>query len=378
MDCIIVLDHTGKILEFNPIAERCFGYFNNQIIGQDFITKLIPDKRQKSVRNDLEKSFLSSSHLRLNKRNKLDFNRRNGEKFPGELSISSIHFGDGEKHEFILQIRDMTRHQKLKDRVNYMVFNDPVTGLDNRNSLLENLNFLIEKHKTENQNVAVLFICLDKFKQVNDSLGHKAGDRFLLDFAKRLMQITANKNSIARWGGNEFVILIDNFENDTTLHKKARDILQAMSKPIVIDREIINISVWVGIAKLQRESTTSEDLIQSADIAMYQAKLKGQNSYQIYTKAMSQQANHLFYQENDLKLALTTDQLYVMYQPKIDGRSGECIGLEALLRWAHPKNGDISPEDFIPVAERSDLIIAIGKRVLNDVFIQLKLGAKWG
>ena len=377
MDAIVIFDHKGKVLEFNPIAERCFGCFHNQIKGKDFISKFIPENNQKSMRNDLENSFLSKSHLRLNKRSKLDFQRHDGEFFPSEVSISSIDLGKSQ-HEFIMQIRDMTRHKKLQERVNYMVFSDPVTGLDNRNSFLEKLNTIIEKQKSSKQNVAVFFICLDKFKQVNDSLGHKAGDRFLLHFAKRLTEIIENENIIARWGGNEFVILLDNFENDTTLHKKARDILQALAKPIVVGRETINVTVWIGIAKYHREGTTAEDLIQSADIAMYQAKLKGHNFYQIYSEDMSQQANHLFYQENDLKLALTTDQLYIMYQPKIDGRNGECIGLEALLRWMHPKNGDISPEDFIPVAERSDLIIAIGKRVLRDVFSQLKVWREMG
>jgi Amt family ammonium transporter len=371
MDSIIIIDLMGLILEFNPAAERTFGYVKNQVKGQNFIELLVLAEERATIRESLKHKFSCSVGLLCNRRNAITLNRNSGHQFPAEITVTCANFDSAANNEFTLHIRDITRQLKLQDKLRQLAYSDPLTGLYNRTYLMESLERTLDMTSYNGESVMLFFMDLDRFKKINDTLGHKAGDELLCEVAKRLISVTRDSDVIARWGGDEFIILFHGGFATDMAHRKAKEILEIMRSPLTLAGREINIPTSIGVAFADSQKESSEKLIQHADLAMYHAKQLGRDNYQLFEREMANKAARHFDYEQEMRKGLDSKQQFTLYyQPKVTGDK-KLVGLEALIRWQHPKEGVISPAEFIPLAEESDLIVDIGEMVVLKAVQQL-------
>ncbi len=374
MDCIVSIDKYGQVLEFNPAAERTFGCLKKQVFGQNFFDMFLCEQDREQAKISLQEMFSSSEGLLLNRRNSLHLLRTSGHTFPAEITITTTPLDGGLRTEFTLHIRDVTRQIKLQSRLKFLAYRDPLTSLYNRTFLMDKLTHAIGEVEQFGLSVALLFLDLDKFKKINDTLGHKAGDELLCEVASRLTKVCRDTDVIARWGGDEFIVLMSGHLTNELVSDRANAILEVMRSSVDIQGKQFNIPTSIGVALSHGGDATAEKLIQHADIAMYWAKENGRDNFQIFVPEMAQAANKSFNYERAMRDGLETEQFYLMYQPKVRGNADNIVGLEALLRWSHPLEGAISPAEFIPLAEESNLIIKLGEKVISETLRQL---ASW-
>ncbi|ABM04366.1 ammonium transporter [Psychromonas ingrahamii 37] len=372
MDSIVSIDLEGAIIEFNPAAERTFGYSKSMVINKNFIDLFILESDQAAVWKNLAYKFLSAQGLVRDHRNSLTLNRHLQSEFPAEITITGASFGSEIQNEFTLHIRDVTRQLKLQGKLKLLAYSDPLTGLYNRTYLMDSLTTAINRSADSDRDVVMFFLDLDRFKKINDTLGHKAGDELLCEVATRLISVTRNTDIIARWGGDEFVILFTEAVNQAFVDSKATEILKVMRQPLALEGRVISIPTSIGIATVQPGITTAEQLVQQADLAMYSAKQGGRDNYQIFKAEMGHQAARDFDHEQDMRKGIAAkDQFFMVYQPKVTA-DNQLVGLEALMRWQHPQEGLISPADFIPLAEESNLIIELSEFAILTVLEQIR------
>ncbi|MBD1391216.1 ammonium transporter [Neiella sp. HB171785] len=377
MDSILTVDLVGRIIEFNPAAERTFGYLKSHVTGKDFIELFITVDDRTSVRESLRHKFSSSCGLLRNRRNAITLLRNSGDSFPAEITVTAADF-DRNSNEFTLHIRDVTRQLKLQEKLKQLAYSDPLTGLYNRTYLMDSMVRAIEQSSNFQERVVLFFLDLDRFKKINDTLGHRAGDDLLCEVANRLTRVTRADDIIARWGGDEFVVLVTGAFSDRAACDKAQAILDVMREPLLLEGREINIPTSVGIAIAENDTVSADLLMQYADLAMYSAKQKGRDNYQLFQPDMAKTAARHFDYEQEMRKAVSSgDQFYMVYQPKVIA-NGDIVGLEALIRWQHPKEGLISPSEFIPLAEESDLIIQLGEKAIDDVLQQMQCWQREG
>ncbi|RDV28990.1 ammonium transporter [Alteromonas aestuariivivens] len=373
MDSIITIDFEGKIIEFNPAAERTFGLRKTQVLGKRFLDLFILDEDRQLVAHSLEHKFSASRGLLLNRRNTIILQRNSGDEFPAEIAITGASLGLQSESEYTLHIRDVTRQRKLQNKLKQLAYSDPLTGLYNRTYLLENLQKRLDRSSADGQRVAVFFLDLDRFKKINDTLGHKAGDELLLEVAARLMRVTRATDTIARWGGDEFVISMAGNLTEEAVLTTASKILDAMRAPVLLNGRELKIPTSIGVALNTDNTLRAENLIQQADIAMYFAKEDGRDNVKIFQPEMANQASRQFHYEQALRIAIQEQSPFVVvYQPKVDAK-GTIVSLEALVRWHHSDGTVISPGQFIQVAEEANLIIELEKLVISRVIHQVAL-----
>jgi len=258
--------------------------------------------------------------------------------------------------------------QDSEERMRFLASHDPLTRLGNRALLQDRLEAAMQQAKRAGKHFALHMIDLDNFKEINDLHGHSAGDRVLTTVADRIGKITRSVDTIARLGGDEFSVLQDINEHDNAekAGALAERLINGLSAPIQVDSLELQVGASVGVALFPDDGTASDDLLRNADLALYRAKNEGRGRYTFFTPALGEQAMRAAVVKSSLRHAIAVGQLSVYYQPKADLRSGEIIGAEALVRWQHPEHGLISPSEFVPVAERSGLIGALGEFVLNE------------
>lgn len=276
--------------------------------------------------------------------------------------------------QYIVIIRDVTENKKIEDRIRHQALYDTLTHLPNRFLALDRLKQLIHEAKRDNDKIAVLFLDLDDFKNINDSLGHDIGDKLLVESADRLLNVVREEDTVGRLGGDEFIILLQGIKNPEDVLATIKHLLKRFQEPFNIEGKELILTVSIGISIYPNNGLNHSELLRNADTAMYQAKNLGRNTYSFFTEAMNVDLTRRFALEGQIRGALNRHEFEVYYQPQIDANSGRIIGAEALLRWHNEKLGDVSPAEFIPIAEQTGLIIPIGQFVLKEALIVLK---KW-
>jgi Amt family ammonium transporter len=370
MDCIISIDNRGNIIEFNPAAEQCFGMTKKRVLGLNFFDLFIAEDYRDIAQKSLAEGFVSGDRLVLKRHNIIELLRSDSQAFPAELVITET-TDHAANMEYTFHIRDITQHIKLQDRLKQLAYHDPLTGLYNRTYFLSNVRQRINFHQVKPGNVILMFLDLDQFKKINDNLGHDAGDTLLKEVASRLKQTTREADLVGRWGGDEFVIALSGDIDIEQAEHKAEAILTIMRQPVNLGAQKLIVPTSIGIAISTNGDYEAERLIQYADIAMYHAKKAGRDTYRTFNEMMHQQRHFEFQLENALPEAMRKNQFFLLYQPKVDCINGRIVGYEALIRWQHPQDGLISPNDFIPIIEGSHYIIEVGEWVIQAVIKQL-------
>jgi diguanylate cyclase (GGDEF)-like protein len=298
--------------------------------------------------------------------------RRDGFEIPIEDSVAPIHDGEGQAAGAVIVFRDVSVARAMALQMTHSAEHDFLTGLPNRMLLNDRIRQAISFAPRHMKHVAVLFLDLDGFKHINDSLGHPTGDRLLQSIAKRLVECVRASDTVSRQGGDEFVVLLSEVELAEDAAITARRMLQAVALPHSIDQHDLHVTTSIGVSVYPDDGLDAEALIKNADTAMYQAKENGRQSFQFFKPSMNTRAVERQSIEESLRRALERQEFALHYQPKINLTTGAITGAEALIRWMHPMRGLISPADFIPVAEDCGLILSIGAWVLREACAQAR------
>jgi Amt family ammonium transporter len=373
LDSIVTIDKRGNILDINPAAEKTFYITASKAIGKSFFNLFVNDDTIEIAHKSLHSGFTLSDGFLLLKQNRVNLKRSDSTQFPAELVITNTAADESIIAEYTLYIRDIAKRIKLEERLKKLAYHDSLTDLFNRTYFINNLKQRIELKSKIKEDLVIVFLDLDGFKKVNDTLGHKAGDTLLCEVASRLLKVTRDKDIVCRWGGDEFVMMLSGDISEQTLINRANSILAELRPSVVISDTpiLIKASIGIAICPFDNNVATAEELIQNADIAMYEAKQAGKDTFRFYNSEMRTNSTHNFNLENALPIAIEKNQLYLEYQPKVTCGSNKIVGFEALIRWQHPEYGLIPPNEFIPIIESSNIIIEVGEWVIRETFSQL-------
>lgn len=367
LDGIMILDATNRVEFVNPAFTHMTGYLSEDIIGQT-------PSVLKSGRHD--DAFYVHMYQTLEKQDywqgEIWNRRKNGEIYPEWLTINVIRDDTGEISQYAAIFSDITERKKTEERIKNLAYYDVLTGLPNRRLFTDRLQLAIANAHRHGQLMAIMFLDLDLFKRINDSLGHGIGDQVLVETAARLGHCLREGDTVARLGGDEFTILLPEIEHVEDAAKLAERIIAQVKQPFIIDDHELYITTSIGIGVYPDDGETVETLIKNADTAMYRAKDLGRNGFQLYTPAMNARSFERLSMEASLRHAVTRGEFRLAYQVKVNMETGRMSGVEALVRWHHPVMGLVSPADFIPLAEDMGVISDIGEWVLREACKQCK------
>lgn len=365
---IVTISEAGAIDSFNIAAETMFGYSSEEVMGRD-ISLLLPDVQRDDPYASFQKYIETKSPVIGGIGHEVSAVRKGGERFYLALCLSEVSL-NGRRY-LIGTMRDITEHKAAEATILRLANHDPLTDLPNRNLLQDRIEQAISRHKRSQAQFAILFIDLDQFKTINDSLGHQIGDALLKSVASRLSNCLREDDTVARQGGDEFIVLLSDVGTAANAAVVARKILMMLSEPhIIADREL-HASASIGIAIYPQDGEQAETLLKNSDTAMYCAKDAGRNNTQFFTAGMNANATERLSLATSLRHALSRNEMELHYQPIVSISDGHIAATEALLRWRHAELGYVSPVRFIPIAEESGLIVALGEWVLRSACLQL-------
>jgi len=366
---IIITDANGIIQSVNQAFTHITGYSQEEAVGNK-------PSMLKSDRHDQD--FYQAMWSTLNDTGRWEgeiWNRRkNGEIYPEYLIITAISDDYGRVTNYVAVFHDLTEIRSYEDQIHFQAYHDALTSLPNRLLLLDRLKVAIGHAQHSSHNVAVLCLDLDNFKHINDSLGHMAGDFLLQQVAERLKACMEDDTTVARLGGDDFAILLEQCKDVKDVVVMAEKILDQFTTSFNLTSYETYITASIGITSFPDDSHDAETLLKNGELAMYRAKIEGKNRYQFFTKGMNSKVIHRLSLENRLRTALDREEFLVYYQPKVSIGSGEILGMEALVRWQTTDGQVISPLDFIPLAEETGLIVPIGDYVLSKACVDT---GKW-
>ena len=371
-DSVISTDLKGVITSCNYGTELLLGYTSSELVGKHITILYLKEDYELLGKNieTLMKNGEQHSTVRLIKKSK--------EVMDIELSLSLIKDEKNNVVEMVGYAQDITKRKRAeaeilrqKDILDHQAHHDALTGLPNRILFNDRLEQSLKKAKRSHTKIAVLFIDLDHFKEINDSLGHAVGDEILKIVTKRLNRAIRNEDSIARLGGDEFVVMIDNLLQGQNASLLAQKILEVLAQPVTLEGHILYVSSSIGISIYPDDGSSTDNLLKYADAAMYKAKAEGRNNFQFYSTEMTELAFERVVMEASLRASLKNEDFIVYYQPQVDAKNSKVIGMEALVRWNHPTMGVISPAKFIPFAETTGLIIELDQYVMRTAMKQI-------
>ncbi|MBV8464599.1 MAG: EAL domain-containing protein [Burkholderiales bacterium] len=369
LEGVMITNAQGVIERVNPAFERLTGFNAADAIGQR-------PSILKSGRQDV--SFYQSMWTQLTERGHWEgeiWNRRaSGELYLQSLNITGIRNDAGEFAHYAAVFSDVTKRREAEERLSYLANHDALTDLPNRHLLNNKLVSALLRTQRHGQRLAVLFVDLDRFKLVNDTMGHAVGDKLLVQVAMRLRQAVRRTDTVARLGGDEFTVLLEDVGDLHEISQVAQKIVEQLGVPYDIGGQVVYVTTSIGISVAPEDGVDAKALLTQADRAMYEAKAAGKNGFHFYTPDMNLVAKERLQLEADLHYAIDNEELRLYYQPKVELATGRIVGMEALVRWAHPEHGLLGPDHFVPLAEESALIVSMGAWVLAEACRQ---GQDW-
>jgi diguanylate cyclase (GGDEF)-like protein/PAS domain S-box-containing protein len=377
-DAVLCTDISGNITFLNLVAEKMTGWSWEEALGRPMaeVFQILDAVTRQTTPNpmDVAVELNRTVHLPLN----CILLRRDGFETPIEDSVAPIHDREGKPTGAVIVFRDVSKARAMAAEMTHSAQHDFLTGLPNRMLLNDRVNQAITLAPRHSKKVAVLFLDLDGFKHINDSLGHPIGDKLLQSIAKRLVDCVRSSDTVSRQGGDEFVVLLSEMEQSEDAAISAMRLLQAVAEAHTIDQHDLHVTTSIGVSVFPDDGMDAETLIKNADTAMYQAKENGRQSYQFFKSPMNVRAVERQSIEENLRRALEQQEFALHFQPKINLKTGKISGAEALIRWTHPVRGPVSPAQFIPVAEDCGLILPIGQWVLREACKQARAWVEAG
>jgi diguanylate cyclase (GGDEF)-like protein/PAS domain S-box-containing protein len=365
-DAVACTDLAGNITFLNLVAEKMTGWPRGEAANRPLaeVLRILDAASREPIPNPMEMAVERNEtvHLPLN----CVLVRRDGLEIPIEDSVGPIHDREGKVTGAVIVFRDVSAARAMALQLAHSAQHDFLTGLPNRMLLNDRVDYAIALAPRHQKKVAVLFLDLDGFKHINDSLGHPTGDKLLQSIAQRLVGCVRASDTVSRQGGDEFVVLLSEVDHAEDAALAARRMLQAVAEAHAVDQHDLHVTTSIGVSVCPDDGMDAETLIKNADTAMYQAKENGRQSYQFFEPAMNVRAVERQSIEESLRRGLERREFALHYQPKVNMKTGEITGAEALLRWTHPTRGPVPPGQFIPVAEDCGLILPIGTWVLRE------------
>lgn len=370
---VIIADPRGIIVDVNKGFERITGYEKSEVIGKA-ASLLNSDNHSESFYQSFWETLNQNGHWQ----GEIVHRRKDGTALPEWLTASAVYDHNHAIRNFVAIFTDITVLKKSEAKLDHIAHHDSLTGLPNRLLLQARLGRALVHANRNQQKLALMFLDVDRFKNVNDSLGHNEGDKLLKEVANRLKHSVRDEDTVARLGGDEFVVLLESLHDAGAAAQVADKILKEIRQPFNLGGKQFYTSASIGISIYPEDGTSPSDIMRNADTAMYQVKQRGRDGYSFYAKHLTTAAMRKAEMEAELHKAITGEELLLLFQPQIDLNTEQLVGVEALVRWMHPVKKMIAPDLFIPLAEESKLIIKLGEWVLNSACLQIRQWQQMG
>ncbi|MDI1231227.1 MAG: EAL domain-containing protein [Methylobacter sp.] len=364
---IFVTDKDKKIISVNEAFTTITGFTQQDVYGKS-AHFLHSKKNNLKIDDELNKATegVNSWQGEIWRRHKISMD------FPSWTTVSEVKNSSGEATHYVHVFMDITHFKKTQDHLGFLAYHDPLTKLPNRLLLKDRIDHSLQNALREGSQAAVLFLDIDRFKGINDTYGHTVGDGLLRETAKRIKNLVRKEDTVSRYAGDEFVVFMENIPDAKSPAKLAQKLIDTFNTPAYIKGYRLKISTSVGISLFPQNGKDTDTLIKNADAAMYRAKKEGRNNFQYYSQELTTEASEKISMESALRQSLERHELILYYQPQVCLKTGKLVGVESLVRWMHPTLGLMSPRQFIPIAEESGFIVALGEWVLQNACLQMR------